>query len=148
MYYKYLGMQKAESYSEEEIIELLIINKKDLAENKIDFKWIHSREFRYNGEMYDVVKKEEDDKYFFFHCINDEKEKRLGEEFEKRVNDNSANSKHQQRTSNHFNILISEPVQNEDIDITLVYECIFNQWITEKYYSIQLDIPSPPPRIT
>ena len=52
-------MQRADMPSEEEMIELLIFNKEDIENNKIDFRWIHSREFKYNGDMYDIVTKEE-----------------------------------------------------------------------------------------
>ncbi|MDZ7626016.1 MAG: hypothetical protein U5J96_16410 [Ignavibacteriaceae bacterium] len=52
--------------SEEEMIELLIFNKEDIENNKIDFRWIHSREFKYNGDMYDIVTKEETDKQLIF----------------------------------------------------------------------------------
>ena len=78
-------MQKIEKSVKEELIEFFIFDKKDVAENKIDFKWIHSREFIYNGEMYDIVKKEENDKQLFLYCINDKKEEKLEEEFAKKV---------------------------------------------------------------
>jgi hypothetical protein len=147
MYYKNLGLQKTEKTSEEELIEFMIFNKKDITENKIDFKWIHSREFKYNGEMYDVVKKEENDKQFFLYCINDKKEEKLEEEFAKKVQDNSANSKHRQ-VSNHLNISLSEPVQTNSISVEPVYKFNFYNILTDCYKSINLDIPSPPPRLS
>lgn len=147
MYYKNLGLQKIEKPSEGELIEFIVFNKKDIAENKIDFKWIHSREFKYNGEMYDIVKKEENDKQLFLHCINDKKEKRLEEEFAKKVQDNSTNSKHRQ-VSNHLNILLSEPAQTDNISVEPVCEFYFYKLLTDCYNSINLDIPSPPPRVT
>ena len=70
--------------SEEEMIELLIFNKEDIEKGRLDFKWIHSREFKYNGDMYDIVTKEETDEQLIVHVINDTKEKKLEEEFEKR----------------------------------------------------------------
>ncbi len=86
-------MEQANKPSKEEMIELLIFNKKDIQEGKINFRWIHSREFKYNGDMYDIVKKEETDRQLFFYCINDTKEKKLEEEFEKRVHKNSSEDK-------------------------------------------------------
>jgi hypothetical protein len=147
MYYKNLGMQKIEKSAKQELIEFFIFDKKDIAENKIDFKWIHSREFIYNGEMYDIVKKEENDIQLFLYCINDIKEKKLEEEFAKKVQNNSTNSKHRQ-VSNHLNILLSEPVQTNSISVEPICEFNFYNLLTDCYKSINLDIPSPPPRIT
>jgi hypothetical protein len=146
IYYKNLGMQQAEELSEKELLELLVFNKKDILKQKIDFKWIHSREFRYKGEMYDVVKKEENNNKLFLYCINDKKEKRLEKEFEKRVNNNSTNSK-RRHVSTHFNILLSEPVQSEQLNFRLCSECIFNYYLTDSYNSIHSEIQSPPPRL-
>ena len=146
-YYKNLGMQKIEKPPEEEPIEFLAINKKDLAENKIDFKWIHSREFKYNGEMYDIVKKEENDEQLFLYCINDKKEKKLEEELAKKIQDNSANGKRWQ-LSNHLNILLSEPVHTDKINFEPVCEFNFINKHPNDYNSINLDVPSPQPRRT
>jgi hypothetical protein len=138
-------MEQANKLPKEEMIELLIFNKKDIQEGKIDFRWIHSREFKYNGDMYDIVKKEETDKKLFFYCINDTKEKKLEEEFGKRVHKNSLEDK-QRPASNNF-VSISEPVQSENTGNSLASECTFSFWLTEFYQSLNLDIPSPPPRL-
>lgn len=147
MYYKYVGMQRADMPSEEEMIELLIFNKEDIENNKIDFRWIHSREFKYNGNMYDIVKKEETDKQLIVYCINDTEEKKLEEEFEKRVHKNSSEDKHIPSIIK-YSLSISEPVQSEQIGIAQVNQTVFNYWRTDSYKSLYLDIPSPPPRLT
>ena len=139
-------MYKAENLSGDELIERLVFNKEDIEGNKIDFTWIHSREFRYNDEMYDVVKKEEDDKQIFLYCIHDEKEKRLEEEFEKRVHKNSTEDKQLPTTHNHFNISLSEPAQSQESGNDIVYESVLRFSRTDFYKSPHLDIPSPPPR--
>ena len=146
MYYKYLGMLRADMPSEEEMIELLIFNKDDIENNKIDFRWIHSREFKYNGNMYDIVTKEETDKQLIVYVINDTEEKKLEEEFEKRVHKNSIDDKHIPSIIKYCSS-ISEPVQSENAGTTLACESQLNYWLTEFYRSIQLDIPSPPPRL-
>jgi len=145
-YYKYLGMEQADKPSKEEMIELLIFNKEDIQKGKIDFKWIHSREFKYNGDMYDIVKKEEADGQLIVHCINDTKEKKLEEEFEKKVHKNSLEDKNLPVNKNIVNILLSEPIVSEQINNDLVYELSFNIWRADFYQSTFLDIPSPPPR--
>lgn len=131
--------------SEEEMIELLIFNKEDIENNKIDFRWIHSREFKYNGDMYDIVTKKETDSQLIVYVINDTKEKKLEEEFEKRVDKNSAEDK-QIPSVIKYSLSISEPVQQEQISNLLSFEEIFNCLFTDYYQSTYLDIPSPPPR--
>ncbi|KAF5075313.1 hypothetical protein DSECCO2_172600 [anaerobic digester metagenome] len=45
------------------------------AENSEDFHWIHSREFRYRGVMYDVVRSEKAaDGATLLHCVTDHQE--------------------------------------------------------------------------
>jgi len=146
MYYKYLGMMRADMPSEEEMIELLIFNKEDIENNKIDFRWIHSREFKYNGEMYDIVTKEETDEQLIVYVINDTKEKKLEEEFEKRVNKNATENKHIPSIVK-YSSAISEPVQFNQVSFILEYRSIFYSWLNNSYRSPYLDIPSPPPRI-
>ncbi len=140
-------MEQANRPSKEEMIELLIFNKKDIQEGKIDFRWIHSREFKYNGDMFDIVKKEETEDQLIIYCINDTKEKKLEEEFEKRVHKNSLEDKNLPANKNIINILLSEPIQGEQISNDLVYELSFNNWSSDFYQSSFLDIPSPPPRL-
>jgi hypothetical protein len=148
MYYKYVGIQRADMPSKEEMIELLIFNKEDIENNKIDFRWIHSREFKYNGDMYDIVKKEEDDKQLIVYCINDTKEKKLEVEFDRAVHKNSSDDKQRPTTNNYNFVFISEPVQSEQIGIAPVIETLLNNWRTDSYKSLYIDIPSPPPRLT
>jgi hypothetical protein len=146
MYYKYLGIMRADMPSEEEMIELLIFNKEDIEKGRLDFKWIHSREFKYNGDMYDIVTKEETEEQLIVHVINDTKEKKLEEEFEKRVHKNSTENKHIPSIIK-YSTSISEPVQSEQIEIILAYNSVFSYWRTDSYKSLHTDIPSPPPRL-
>jgi len=132
--------------SEEEMIELLIFNKEDLENNKIDFRWIHSREFKYNDDMYDIVKKEETDKQLIVYVINDTKEKKLEEEFAKRLHKNSSENKHLPSMIK-YSSSISEPVQSNQVSFILEYQSSFDCRQYNSYNSLYLDIPSPPPRI-
>lgn len=141
-------MQRADMPSKEEMIELLIFNKEDILEEKNDFIWIHSREFKYKGDMYDIVKKDENEKQLIVYCINDTKEKKLEEEFEKRVHKNSSEDKQRPTTNNYNFVFISEPVQSEQIGKAPVIETVLNYWRTDSYKSLFLDIPSPPPRLS
>lgn len=62
----------------DEIITLKV-SKLEVA-NKQIFKWIHSKEFRYRGAMYDLVPNYstlEDENYFIFKVVNDVREEQL-----------------------------------------------------------------------
>jgi len=146
MHYKYLGIMRADMPSKEEMIELLVFNKEDIEKGRLDFKWIHSREFKYNSEMYDIVTKEETEEQLIVHVINDTKEKKLVEEFEKRVHKNSTENKHIPSIIK-YSSSISEPVQSEQIEIRLALKSVFSYWRTDSYKSLHTDIPSPPPRL-
>ena len=146
MHYKYLGIMRADMPSKEEMIELLVFNKEDIEKGRLDFKWIHSREFKYNGEMYDIVTEEETEEQLIVHVINDTKEKKLEEEFEKRIHKNSTENKHIPSIIK-YSSSISEPVQSEQIEIRLALKSVFSYWRTDSYKSLHTDIPSPPPRL-
>jgi len=132
--------------SKEELIELLVFDKEDILNQKINFRWIHSREFKYNGDMYDIVKNEENENQLILYCINDTKEKKLEEEFEKRVHQNSSENKQRPSANYQINILLSEAVQHEKLGTELMPEYIFKERLTNRYKSLHLEIPSPPPR--
>jgi len=148
MYYKHLGMQRVEKQSEEEMemVEFLVFNKEDILQGKIDFSWIRSQEFKYNENMYDIVKKAENDKQIFLYCINDTKEKKLENEYDKRVDENTTDKKQKPNDSNPFTSIFSEPV----------YYITFNQinstYSTYKGYNNGIfnqvigDVLTPPPQ--
>ena len=146
-YYKYLGMKQVEKPSKEEMIEILVFNKKDILNNRINFRWIHSREFKYNGDMYDIVEKNETDDKLIVYCINDTKEKKLEEEFEKRVRKNSSEDKNRSNVSSTSFKFLSEPAQTEELKLSLEFRIEFFCFDVNFYKSILADTPSPPPRL-
>lgn len=86
---------------DKEII-LLSISRKDITENRVSFKWIHSKEFRFNGKMYDIKKNLSDSDSLRFYCYYDEKENLLEELFNRYLKDDKEKSKN--RVGN-FNFL-------------------------------------------
>ena len=140
-------MQRVKMPSEDELIELIVFSKADIQNKKINFKWIHSREFKYNNDMYDIVEKKETETELIVYCINDSKEKMLEEEFEKKVHHNSLENK-QRPISNNLNFVsISEPVQTEILFDAIVSGSTFINWYNNFYSSLNLDIAPPPPRL-
>jgi len=147
LYYKYLGMQRTNVYSEEEIVELLVFNKEDIINGKINFQWIHSREFKYNGDLYDIIENNVTEEQLIIYCINDTREKKLEEDFEKRVQKNSFEDKQKPVTNLLKFVSISEPVQFDKATNSLVKTSSFGFRVNEFYQSYNLDIPTPPPRL-
>lgn len=138
-------MLRANKPSKEEMIELLIFNKEDIEMKKIDFRWIHSREFKFNGDMYDIITKNETDDQLIVYVINDTKEKKLEEEFDKRVHKNSTEDKNNRQLSKNL-ISISEPIQNDQTKSKLICKSMFWNFMMESYKSYLPEIPVPPPR--
>lgn len=147
IYYKHLGKLRADKHQGAELVEILTFYKEDIINRKINFSWIHSREFRYNGDLYDIAKKQETDEKLILYCINDTKEKQLEEEFKKKVDHNSRENKNHQTTGSHISSLISEPACEEEISLNLDYECNYINRLTDFYKSFNIEIPSPPPRL-
>lgn len=80
-YVKYLVSEKLSKNELDSELIFISISKADLAKNKISFEWIHSREFRYNGKMYDIKKNLSDKDSLRFLCYYDEKENLIVELF-------------------------------------------------------------------
>ncbi|HEY7751111.1 MAG TPA: hypothetical protein VH917_02375 [Ignavibacteriaceae bacterium] len=146
-YYKYLGMKRAGFPSEDELIEFLVFKKSEIETRQINFKWIHSKEFRYNDNIYDIVSRSEDDSMFYFHVINDTKEKEFEEKFNKKVEDNSSDSKQANKESNQIKILFSELLNQQNCATDLSGQK-YNTFNSQNYYSALQDVPTPPPRFS
>ena len=62
-------------------------------QNQQAFEWIHAREFRYKGRLYDVVRKKTLDQHTIeYACINDIQESRLFAQLDEEVSRNLSNN--------------------------------------------------------
>jgi hypothetical protein len=145
-YYKYLGMEQADKPSKEEMIELLIFNKEDIQKGKISFKWIHTREFKYNGDMYDIVKMEETNEQLIVHCINDTKEKKLEKDFEREFENNTSNKRQKSENNNPFKTLITEAVSESVSKLSEGKKLKYGFNYFESYKPNYMEILFPPPK--
>lgn len=57
--------------------QVLLVISHAIQQNREVFQRIHSREFRYYGKMYDVIKQEDKNGTTWFFCISDEQETSL-----------------------------------------------------------------------
>jgi hypothetical protein len=107
-----------------------------------DISWIETnKEFKYKGNMYDVVKKSIVKDKIYLYCINDTKEKQLIENYNKNHPSKTEKEK-RERINISYQFLIPQ--------VLIIHERISKKLkFTQddfKYKSCFLLIPSPPPK--
>ena len=115
LYLKHLGLEQTKHSEENKLVELIVLKKDDILLKKTNYVRIDSKEFRLNGNLYDIVKEIENDSSIYLYCINDEKENSLFSELCKKIDNNVANRKQRNNTHNIFKKSISEPVSDLSI---------------------------------
>ncbi|MBW6460605.1 MAG: hypothetical protein K0B08_08530 [Bacteroidales bacterium] len=140
-----------------EVTEIIIRGMKeewvDLAfsssEIKTKLKWKHSREFEFEGQMYDIVEQRIEGDTVIYTCYKDDKETRLNQELDKTVaralGQDPVQKNRNERLANFFKNLyqpgscIWSPTSFSPS--TLTFEpCPLN------YLSLYIIPPSPPPK--
>lgn len=132
--------------------------------NKNQFEWKHKAEFRYNGTMYDIVRRETlNDSTQIFYCINDEQETVLFKDLEKQLEEELLISLHSKNKTTKSK---KAPTSAKTLYKTLAKYITDNSvcfsdtdWIAisskkdktvchyfNHYPSLHLNIQSPPPR--
>ena len=146
IYFKKLGLEQAEDKIKNDEIELIVLSKEDIVNRKVNYERIDAKEFRFNDEMYDIVKEVEKDSNLFFYCINDKREKSFFSEFFKMIDDNIANKKQRNSSKNIFKQLISEAVNylsEKPADASnLIYKIIADR----NYSPVCKEVITPPPQ--
>jgi len=111
--------------------------------------WVEDHEFRLNGDMYDVVRKNTDDKgSIVMYVINDKKEKEVFTNLEQQIEDNLENTttgKNVKKVLKHFTGIYL-PFKKL---ICFVPEKEIQFPLSFQYSSITFikEIPSPPPQL-
>lgn len=137
------------SLTEERKSELDIIKiSKDKAYSSPEVQWVEEHEFRYRGEMYDVLKTEVHDGTIWFYCHRDTHETRILNELYDYIN-NFIDQKREPKSDNSFASVLEKLFIPVTGDITSL---LFNKptpFITENFSpsSVFLDVDSPPPRL-
>jgi len=122
----------------DEELTLIIVSHNDESE----IQWIKpQKEFRYKGEMFDVVRVKYKNEKKYYYCINDIKEKRLIAAFNKNHKSKKGNEKRMKNRSNnqYFQSFLIKIKDNCSIHLYFV-RCDI------KYKSNIIDILSPPPK--
>lgn len=112
------------------------------------FQRIHSREFRYFGEMYDIVRYEKHDDTTYYHCIHDVKESALFANLDDLVRkDNHPNPERQKRINELLRLISIQylpPSECEPIESYQMIKFFALYRFSEKTWHEKP--PSPPPR--
>jgi hypothetical protein len=137
---KHLARAEMQSVISQHREKITVIRIADVESNK-DFQRIHQKEFRYKGEMYDVVREIKSGITTVFICVHDVKEARLFAGL-KRVNQNKV---HIAAWPHVVMIFISYPTVeiSPGITATLIYPRIDAALI-----STELPTWSPPPEFS
>lgn len=135
---KEIGEEIAAGINDEDLTLIVI---PDIGKSGIT--WIKpAKEFRYKGEMYDVVKTKNLPGKKHFYCINDTKEKQLIAGFDKTHNTKKESEKKLKRTFNYSFYLQSFTVTKLVYPIEFTFPTIINF-----YLSNAIDIHFPPPKL-
>ncbi|QQS35359.1 MAG: hypothetical protein IPM56_14060 [Ignavibacteriales bacterium] len=131
-----------------EKIILLSFRITDIENKTIDFIWKHSKEFKFNGDMYDIVERIDTKDSVHFYCFLDKKENKLNAAF----NDQYENDLEEKKRKTSGRSLAAQQVT--DLFLALIIlstpDCAGQKYLSllEKgYLNNEPDIPSPPPKI-
>jgi len=111
------------------------------------FVWIHSKEFRYQGQMYDVVSEFEENGRVVLSCIHDVKESGLFADLDqmiaKQMNADSQHQNSRQQWIKLFQSLFYSQNQNASQNYQEHQKHTFFIWVN--FLSVSFNPESPPP---
>lgn len=141
--FKKEAFEKIDNFLAEEELIILGFSNAEL-NDKVHF--VHSREFIYNSEMYDIFKKEERNDSVFFKCICDKNETFLEKSFSLYFNNESKpNAKHPYIFNILRNIILAGLLPDAEFNLyNNVIEYAYNFYAFT--ISIFHDKETPPPR--
>ncbi|MFZ0453371.1 MAG: hypothetical protein WAM24_06425 [Ignavibacteriaceae bacterium] len=133
---------KAESQLDKDSLEKFTFSLKEKNE-KVEWEEAE-KEFRYNGEMYDVVKIEVKKDSITYFCLHDNDEEILLSNFDKLVKNSTGNNS---KSKNYNAKELSKYNFNHTNEIYLAVKEIELRPLRSVFYqSITIEIQSPPPR--
>jgi len=102
---------------EQDLVLLKISRNLEEKSNSI-FQRIHEREFRYEGNMYDIIRREAHGDTTWYYCLSDEKETQLFANLDELVKrDMNQNPERQQQIGKLFHLLGSLFFNSRDNDL-------------------------------
>jgi hypothetical protein len=116
-------------------------------EIKTRLKWKHSREFIFEGQMYDIVDQGVEGNITWYRCYRDHKETRLYKEKEKLIARALGNDPFQKKQTERIKQLFKTVFQNESFswNINLPNPSVIHYSLFTIHYSLFLSSPPTPP---
>ena len=115
-----------------------------LSDHRNAISWEENgKEFFFNGQMFDLVKKVNENGQIILYCINDIKEKELVDKYNEITKNNSTN-KQENTNIDSINLFVEEYAE-EYIPYTLSGDMIYSSF-TSRLQSLTLKNSTPPPK--
>jgi hypothetical protein len=116
-------------------------------QNQAEIEWLEEHEFRYRGQMFDVVRSSLSNDTSYYYCINDKQEEQLFSSLDKQIEHHSKKSDaNRAKSRNIYKNIIRDVVFNKKISVRPVSRCLLFSMTQEKMPSwFSKDIPTPPP---
>lgn len=135
-----------EGLNKDELV-LLKFSTQDI-ESKL--KWKHSKEFEYDGQMYDIVERSTEGDTTYFWCWWDYEEtalnKQLSDVFNLALGQDTKSNKHKNSLYHFYTKLFFEPRNLHHLFTQIDFQDEFSNFRMNKYV-IYLSNSSPPPEI-
>lgn len=131
--------------------EELVLLKFTKEEIKTKLRWKHSKEFEYNGQMYDIVSKEIKGDSIFYRCWWDHEETQLNKNLKKLVasafNQDEDNQETQKELYSYLWSFFSPPVFDWQAAPSHISEVVYKDSIHPNIFNaIRISPPTPPPK--
>lgn len=128
---------------------LLKFSKKDTLEK---LRWEHSKEFEYNGQMYDVVARQIKGDSIYYHCWWDHEETELNQKLGKLValawGKNTEHHKAQLALVRFYSSFFCSPLFQWECTSYKPAETVFHSGLYRDIFSnVSLIPPTPPPKM-
>ncbi|QQS35356.1 MAG: hypothetical protein IPM56_14040 [Ignavibacteriales bacterium] len=124
----------------------LSFQKSDIKNGLVNLQWKHSKEFRYNDEMYDIVEEYESSDSIHYICHHDKKEKELEKNLSKHYEKDDA----RKNSRSTRNIIIQQVTDLFSYPEINNYQQISKQtYLVSTEYIAELndpEVPTPPPK--
>jgi len=148
--YKHEIKEMIEAGIDEKDLTLLIFGKDIRHKTVPGFEWKKKNEFRYRGEMYDIVKRKHTADSIYFYCIHDKKESKLFASLEKYIiaflEKNPAKEKEINIITSQLSKLYPAPVAAGDFVFNPSGRIEFGTLIQNKFFDISFAPLTPPPQ--
>jgi hypothetical protein len=110
-------------------------------------QWIEDHEFRYNGNLYDIVRSHTCGDTTYFACINDAQEEQLFDHLDNHVQRHMGDSG-QSGKFDSFKDVFKDSIANHRFPVgTLSFTGLIVELAVSEYFPVEPDVPFLPPRL-